>query len=257
MKRKKLIGSCISLILIFICFAPYVYIFIKSFLQENGNFTLQYYYDAFLATSQFLLQFWRSLLYGLVIVIGQILVSIFAGYGFAKCHFRGKNAMFLVLMIFMIMPVQVTLVPNYMLMQDLNLLNTFYAIALPAIFVPLGTFIITQSFRSISNDVMDASRLDGCSLFQTIFRIAVPMSKSSVICVILLSFLDSWNMVEQPIVLLNDFRKYPLAVALASVQTEEPTVQLVCCLLVILPPLFLFSFFHRELLEGIAIGKEH
>lgn len=256
MKKKSIFGNFISLMLVICCIGPYLYIFIKTFLQEQGGFTFEYYYKALFATSQFLAQFWKSLLYGIVIVTGQVMVSMFAGYGFAKCYFKGKNIMFMTLMILMIMPVQVTLVPNYMLMHQLDLLNTFYSIAFPAMFLPLGSFIMTQSFRAISNEVIDAARLDGCNLLQIIFKIAVPISKSGLICVILLAFLDSWNMVEQPIVFLKDFHDYPLSVALASIQTSEPAVQFVCCLLVMVPPLFLFTYFNQEIIEGIVIGRE-
>lgn len=256
MKKKNIVGTLVSFLLVICCVGPYLYIFIKTFWQEQGGFTFEYYYKALFSTSQFLRQFWMSIFYGIVIVAGQVIISIFAGYGFAKCNFKGKNIMFMTLMVLMIMPVQVTLVPNYMLMYQLDLLNTFYAIAFPAMFLPLGTFIMTQSFRAISNEVIDAAKLDGCNLFQTLFKIAVPISKSGLICVVLLAFLDSWNMVEQPIVFLKDFHDYPLSVALASIQTSEQAVQFVCCLLVMLPPLFLFTYFNQEIIEGIAIGRE-
>ena len=256
MKRKNKTMSVISILLVSCCVGPYLYVFIKTFLQTDGGGTLEFYYKALFATSQFLRQFWKSLLYGILIVAGQVLVSIFAGYGFAKYHFKGKNVMFLMLMILMILPVQVTLVPNYMLMYQLELLDTFSSIALPAMFLPLGTFIMTQSFRAISSEIIDAAKLDGCNLFEIIFKIVVPITKNGIVCVALLAFLDSWNMVEQPIVFFKDFHDYPLSVALASIQIAEPAVQYVCCFLVILPPLFLFTYFNNEIIEGIAVGRE-
>lgn len=183
-------------------------------------------------------------------------MSILAGYGFAKCRFPGKKVLFFLLMVMMIMPLQVTLVPNYMILEKMELLDTYYALALPAIFIPLGTFVMTHGFKAVPNDIIDAAKLDGCSTLGIICRIVTPISKSGLVCTMLLSFLDSWNMVEQPIVYMRDFVKYPISVALASVPPEDPTVQLVCCILVVLPPLFLFSFFNRELVEGIAFGGE-
>ena len=168
----------------------------------------------------------------------------------------GKNVLFFLLMVLMIMPLQVTLVPNYIMLDRLGLLDTYYALVLPMIFVPLGTFLMTQTFRAVPQEVLDAGKVDGCNDLGALIKIAVPMGKGGIACTLLLSFLDGWNMVEQPMVYLEDFGRYPISVALASVPPENPTVQLVCCILVALPPLFLFAYFNRELVEGIALGGE-
>ena len=257
MKKKRNIGGfIISLILTVVCMAPFCYVIFKSFINAENAFTLEYYYEVFLAVRHFLTRFWRSLLLSGIIALGQVIVSVMAGYGFAKCSFPGKNVLFFTLIMLMIMPLQVTLVPNYIVLDEMGLLDTYYALVLPAIFVPLGTFIMTQSFRAIPDEIIDAAKLDGCSTFKILTKVAMPVSKSGLVCAMLLSFLDGWNMVEQPIVYLKDFADYPISVALASVPTDDPTVQLVCCMLVVLPPLFLFAFFNRELVEGIVFGKE-
>lgn len=255
MKKSHPFASAAAIVLTLLCVLPFLYVFGKG-LTGPGGFTLDYYYQVFLAQSQYLLRFWKSLLLSLCIAAGQVFVSILAGYGFAKCRFPGKNVLFFLLMVMMIMPLQVTLVPNYLMLSEMGLLDTYYALALPAIFVPLGTFIMTQSFKAVPNSIIDAAKLDGCNTWSVIWRIAMPVSKSGLVCTMLLSFLDGWNMVEQPIVYMKDFTKYPISVALALVPPEDPTVQLVCCILVVLPPLFLFSFFNRELVEGIALGGE-
>ena len=256
MSKSGKIAQAVSILLVLLCVTPFVYVFIQSFIGSDGQFTLDYYYKTYLGTSQYLTRFWKSLLLCVCIAAGQVLASTLAGYGFAKCKFPGKNVFFFLLMILMIMPLQVTLVPNYIILDEMNLMNTYYALALPAIFVPLGTFIMTQSFKSIPNDIIEAAKLDGCSTMNILTKIAIPMNKSAIVCTMLLSFLDGWNMVEQPIVYIEEFIDLPISVALASVPPEDPTVQLVCCILVTLPPLFLFCYFNRELVEGIVIGKE-
>lgn len=256
MKKRYTFSTAISVVLTLTCVLPFLYVVVRSFLTTRGGFTLSYYYDVFLAQSQYLLRFWKSLFLSLFIAAGQLAISVLAGYGFAKCKFPGKNVIFFLLMILMIMPLQVTLVPNYIMLDEMKLLNTYYALALPMIFVPLGTFIMTQSFRAVPDEVIDAAKLDGCGIIGILTRVVSPMSKSGLICTMLLSFLDGWNMVEQPITFLEDFDRYPISVALASVPPQDPTVQLVCCILVALPPLFLFAYFNRELVEGIALGKE-
>lgn len=255
MKHKYGFSSLLAAFLTLLCVTPYLYVFLMSFFG-NAGLTIEYYYEVFLAENQYLMRFWKSLALSMVIALCQLAVSTLAGYGFAKCKFPGKNVIFFLLMILMIMPLQVTLVPNYLMLDQLGLLNTYYALALPAIFVPLGTFVMTRSFQSVASDVIEAARLDGCGTLGVIWRIAVPMNKSGLVCTFLLSFLDGWNMVEQPIVYLKDFAKYPMSVGLATTPPGDPTIQLVCCVLVALPPLALFAYYNRELVEGIAIGGE-
>lgn len=256
MDKRRPFSSTAAVILTVLSVVPFAYVFAKSLISNQGGFTLAYYYQVFLAQEQYLLRFWKSLGLCLCITAGQVVVSTLAGYGFAKCRFPGKNVLFFLLMVLMIMPLQVTLVPNYIMLDRLGLLDTYYALVLPMIFVPLGTFIMTQSFQAVPNEIIEAARLDGCGTLKLICRIAVPMNKAGLICTLLLSFLDGWNMVEQPMVYLEDFGRYPISVALASVPPEDPTVQLVCCILTVLPPLFLFTYFNRELVEGIALGGE-
>lgn len=254
MKKKHSAAAVIAILLSAFCILPFLYVLIRSFIDMEGTFTLEYYYKVFLAQSQYLLRFWKSLALSLCIALCQLLVSVLAGYSFAKCKFAGKNFLFFLLIIWMVLPLQVTLVPNYVMLDRFDLLNTYYALALPMIFVPLGAFIMTQSFKAVPNETIEAARLDGSGSLSVIFRIMLPMSKSGLVCTALLSFLDGWNMVEQPIVFLKELTQYPLAVALATVPPGDPNVQLVCCILAALPPLLLFALFNREMAEGIELG---
>ena len=195
------------------CILPLAYILIKSVLDTAGNFTLRYFYQVFLSKSQYLFRFWRSLGLSICIAAGQVLVSVLAGYGLAKSRFPGRNFLLFLLIMWMTIPLQVTLVPNYLILDDLDLLNTYYALILPMIFVPLGTFIMTQSFRSIPEEILEAAQLDGAGTLSILARVAVHMGKRGLICTMLLSFLDGWNMVEQPITFLKKFSDFPLSVA--------------------------------------------
>ena len=255
-KKISLWSAALSFFLCAICIVPFLYVLITSFQTAQGEFTLKYYYEVFLGQSQYLLRFWKSFGLSLAIALGQLVISVLAAFGFARYKFLGKHGLFFTLMILMILPLQVTLMPNFIILEKANLLNTYAALILPAIILPLGTFILTQSFRAIPGSVIEAARLDGCKLPKLLLRVVVPMSRNALICVLLLSFLDAWNMVEQPITYLKNFADYPISVALASVPPGDPTVLLTACVLVTLPPLFLFAFFNRELTEGIALGGE-
>ena len=164
MTKSGKFAQVIALLLVLICISPYIYVFLNSLRSAEGEWTLKYYYQTFLGSTQFLMRFWKSLFLCVVIAAGQMVVSALAGFGFAKYQFPGKNLVFFLLMILMIMPLQVTLVPNYIILHEMGLMNTYRALALPAIFVPLGTFIMTQSFKSIPNEILEAARLDGCGI---------------------------------------------------------------------------------------------
>ncbi len=253
--------SCLSyasgfggLLLAFISIAPFGYVLVSSFLP-SGGLAFEAYYDVFLGSPQYLLRFWKSMGLCLGIVAGQLAVSVLAGYGFAKCPFKGRDTLLFVLMILMVLPLQVTLAPNYIMLDKLGLLDSYWSLLLPSVFAPLGAFILTQSFKSVSDAIIDAAKLDGCGLPRLLAKVVLPMNASGLVCVALLSFLDGWNMVEQPIAYLKDFQRYPIAVALAYVPPSDPTLQLVCCVLVALPPLFLFTYFNRELVEGIVLAE--
>ncbi len=255
MKKRSPFTVFVVSLLLAVCIAPFAYVLLSGAIR-NGQWSLQSYYEVFLGKTEFLLRFWKSVGLSLCIAALQVVVSTLAGYGFAKFRFPGKNVLFFLMIILMILPLQVTLMPNYLLLQGAGLLGTNLSLILPAVFVPLGTFIITQGFRSIPDNLLEAAQLDGCSTLAMIPRILIPSNSGALICAGLLSFVDAWNMVEQPLTYLEDFRDYPISVALASVSPAEPTVLMACCVLVALPPLFLFLLFSREMGSVVASGGE-
>ena len=250
-KKRLLIVLCVLLTVI-----PFLTIVINSFYQAGFGISFRAYYDVFLGTPIYLLRFWKSMGICICIAAGQILVSLLAGYGFAKCDFVGKKVFYFLLMVLMVLPLQVTLVPNYIMLYKLEILGTEWSLILPCIFLPLGTFIMTQSIKTISMELIHDAKLNGCNVLQILWHVVIPMTKGSLICVGILSFLDAWNMVEQPIAYLKDSDKYPISVALAYVSNSNPIVQFVCCILVMIPPLFLFACFNKEIVQGIIFSEE-
>ena len=249
----KQLSSLVGVLVAAVSLLPFCFLFLRSF--WDGGVTLQPYYDVFLSTSRYLDSFWRSLGLTCTVAAGQLVVSVPAGFCFAKRSFPGKRVLAFLLVALLVLPVQVTLVPNYLMLKNLGLLNTYAALILPALFAPLGTFLLGQSFRSIPNALLDAARLDGCGTIGLLWRIAMPMRKGTMACVAILAFLDAWNMVEQPLAYLRSFQEYPLSVGLAYAAPQGVAVQMVCCLLAALPPLFLFAFFSQDLVDGIVLGE--
>lgn len=249
----KQLSYLVGVLVAAVSLLPFCFLFLRSF--WDGGVTLQPYYDVFLSTSRYLDSFWRSLGLTCTVAAGQLVVSVPAGFCFAKRSFPGKRILAFLLVALLVLPVQVTLVPNYLMLKNLGLLNTYAALILPALFAPLGTFLLGQSFRSIPNALLDAARLDGCGTIGLLWRIVMPMRKGTMACVAILAFLDAWNMVEQPLAYLRSFQEYPLSVGLAYAAPQGVAVQMVCCLLAALPPLFLFAFFSQDLVDGIVLGE--
>lgn len=214
--------------------------------------SMQGYIDTFLLTPNYLVKFWNSLGLTGAIVAGQVVVSCLSGYGFAKFHFPLRNVLFWLLIILMLMPVQVTLVTQYIVLDWLHLLGSYLAVILPGMFAPFGVFLMSQVYSSIPNDMLDAAKIDGASQCTILFRIVIPYSKAGFSSLIILSFIDNWNMVEQPLVFLQDQSKYPLSIFLSRINAESLGTAFVCGVLAMIPVVILFLFLKEAMIEGLV-----
>lgn len=256
-KLKLCFLSICAIILLF----PMVYTFLNSFRLDfnKGIIPIQWglkgYFEVFLRRPDYLIKFWNSLILTGSIVIGQLIVSCLAGYGFSRFEFPGKEILFFVVIILMLMPYQVTLVSNYIVVDRLNLTNTYLAIILPGIFSPFGVFLMRQAFDAYPGEYREAAMLDGANQICIMRKIMLPGCKSALAALILLSFVDSWNMVEQPLVFLKDSINYPLSVFLA--QMNESNIGILCTygILAAIPVLLLFFYCDEDLVDGISLIK--
>ena len=214
------------------------------------GFSLMGYYEVFFATPDYLAKFWVSLLLSVGAILGQMVISCMGGFAFAFYDFPGKRLLYGLLCLFMLIPLQVTLLPNYLLLDQLGALNTYWALLLPLAFAPLGTFLLTQTFRSVPVDILHAARLDGAGTLQVLARVLLPCGKSGVSTLIILTLIESWNMVEQPLIYLRDVGSYPLSVFLASRYMENLPFQFVCSVLSLLPLALCFLYFGGDVLRS-------
>lgn len=214
------------------------------------GFSLMGYYEVFFATPDYLAKFWVSLLLAVGAILGQMVISCMGGFAFAFYDFPGKKLLYGLLCLFMLIPLQVTLLPNYLLLDLLGVLNTYWALLLPLAFAPLGTFLLTQIFRSVPVDILHAARLDGAGTFHVLGKVLLPCSKGGGATLIVLTLIESWNMVEQPLVYLQDVGSYPLSVFLASRYMENLPFQFVCSVLSLLPLALCFLYFGGDLLQS-------
>lgn len=215
--------------------------------------SLEQYKQVLLDKPQFLEMFWNSVILTVPIVIGQTVVAALAAYALAKLRFPGRDALFFMYIITMLLPFQVTLVPNFIAMDTLGLLNTHTSIILPGIFSAFGVFLLRQFMFHIPFTYMEAAKIDGAGHFTIFTRIIVPMTLPGIAAMQILVFVDNWNMVEQPLLFLHDEFKQPLSVFLSRINEGDRGVAFAAATLYMTPILFLFLHGENELIEGIQL----
>jgi multiple sugar transport system permease protein len=198
--------------------------------------------------------FWNSVLYAAVITIVQLFVIIPCAFGFIQSKFKGKNLLFVIYIILMMMPLQVTILPNYIGLRDLDLINTQWAIILPAIFSPFGVVVMRQYMQSTDNSIIEAARLETNSIIKIIFHTVIPQIKICIFAVILFVFADCWNMLEQPLLFLNDDNLKTLPVFLSNSSSYAGNILFPAAVIFIIPILLLYNFFSGSLEKGLTFG---
>ena len=210
------------------------------------------YFTVLLKSPQYLLKFWNSVIYVVPIVGFQLFVAALASYGFARYRGKVKDIIFFIYVIVMLMPYQVTLVPNFLVSSWLGILNTRWAIWLPGIFSPFAVFLLTKFIRRIPTSVIEASEIDGAGEWQIFSQICMPLCKGGIISIAILIFIDYWNMVEQPLILLTDDQLHPLSVFLSKINSGEISLAFAVAVIYMVPPLLVFLYGEEYLVEGIT-----
>jgi len=231
----------------------------KTFISENVNLkflpdkvTLAQYNSVLLKSPDYLLKFWNSVMFTVPITLFQMLVAIFTAYGFSRYPNKVKALIFFTYIILMIMPYQVTLVPNYLVSDKFNLLNTRWAVILPGIFSPFSIFLLTKVMKRIPNAYVEAAKLDGASEFQILTRIHLPLCKGALVSIAMLVFIDYWNMVEQPLVLIKDSSLHPLSVFLSQINAGDIGLAFSVGVVYMVPTVLMFLYGEDYLVEGIV-----
>ncbi len=214
--------------------------------------TLSQYISGLINTPDYLVKFWNSVLLVVPIVIFQVVVACIAAYSFSRWRGKVRSGIFFFYVILMLMPYQVTLVPNYLVSEWLGILNTRWSIILPGIFAPFSVFLITKYMRRIPYSLIESAKVDGAGEWQIFTRICLPQCRSAIFSVTLLVFIDYWNMVEQPLILLQDADSQPLSVFLSSINSGEIGLAFAMATVYMLPSLLLFLYGEEYLVEGIA-----
>ena len=226
-------------------------------------FTLKNYSDLFkdLPDQAFLYLTFNSFKLSLLSVIGQVLTCAMAAFVFAIVKFKGRDFLFALLVATLMIPPQVSLIPDFIIFKYLGLIGTQWPLILPAFWGgAFGTFLLRQYFLTIPRDLVDAARMDGASLFDIFWRVYMPLSKPAVAALSIFVFKDAWNDLLHPLIYLpTDMQKTTLTVGLAFFQQQlqaggKFTVLMAGAFLSIVPLLIIFFIAQKQFIEGIALS---
>ena len=203
---------------------------------------------------QFHVVFWNSMKITACILAGQLFLASPMAWGFARFSFPGKKVLFTLYVILMLMPFQVMMLPSYLILNGMNLLDTHLAVILPAMCSTLPVFLMYQGFASIPKECIEAAQIDGADNWQVFFYLGVPLGSGGILSAMVLGYLEYWNMLEQPMTFLRTSAKYPLSLFLPQISMEQAGVGLAASLFMLIPAMFIFFAGQDYLEQGIAVS---
>lgn len=213
--------------------------------------TLQPFTELLFDTPNFFTVFWNTCKMTFPQVLGHFIIGAPAAWAFSRFRFRGRKILFTVYMILMLMPFQVLVVPNYLVVDALNLNNTIWAVILPSIFSTFPVFIMASGFDHVPRALLEAASLDGASHFRIFIKIGLPLGLPSIISALILSFLESFSAIEQPMIFLQDVSLWPLSLYLPQIATENLAISATSSLIALLPTILIFRYGQKYLELGI------
>ncbi|MCL2719392.1 MAG: carbohydrate ABC transporter permease [Lachnospiraceae bacterium] len=213
-------------------------------------------YDALLfQTRVYIGYFYNSLKLVTPIVAGHLLIAIPAAYAFEVSSFKFKEAVFFIYIVIMLLPLQVTLVPNFIIAEFLNINGSYLAIILPAIFNPFGVFLVRQYLKGFPREYIEAAKLDGAGHFRILKSVTLPLVMPAVAALTILIFIDYWNVVDQTVIFIHDSTKKPMSVYLAYLAKDiDIGVAFAASCFYMLPAVIVFLFGQDYMVEGIQLS---
>ena len=187
--------------------------------------------------------------------IGQVLTCALSAYAFSKLEFKGRDTLFVLYLATLMIPGQVTMIPQYELLNKIGLMNTHWTLILLRWFSPFGVFLLRQFFISIPDSLVEAARIDGASEPRIFAQIMIPLSKSAIATLVTLTFLNSWNEFMGPLIYLNDKEKYTLQIGIRYFQQmwgTEYTLIMAATTMSLIPIVIIYVFAQKYFIEGIA-----
>ena len=225
-----------------------IVIFPKEWLYQN-------YFNVF-SEIPFGRMYINTIINAVVIVSVQLILCSMAAYAFARIEFPGRNVIFAVLLSVLMIPASFFILPQYQIIQELGLLNTIPALFLPNLFSIFGTFLLRQFFMALPKELEDAARIDGCTRFMTFTHIMLPLVKSGLVALGILTLRFAWNDLMWPLIVNTSPEKMTLSAGLSYLQGQYTTnyaLMMAGAVMAVMPLLIIFAIFQKQFIEGIAI----
>ncbi|MDR1773084.1 MAG: carbohydrate ABC transporter permease [Hungatella sp.] len=268
-KNKKIRSGIIYLILVIgsaIMLVPFLWMFLTAFKSTSEAtqmnpfiiFPTVWRKEAFLSVvskMNFLRLYWNTLLLIVERVICAVLTATMAGYAFGRLHFKGKNLAFSLVLFQMMVPSQIFIIPQYLMVSRLGMLNTSFGLLFPGLVTAFGTFLLRQAYMALPSSLEEAARLDGCNIGQTFLYVMAPLTKSSMVALGIFTALFGFKELMWPLVVNTEQNTMPLSAALAKLQgqfeTNYPEL-MAASLLACIPMIIIYLIFQKQFIEGIA-----
>ena len=244
---------------------------IKAFMDTRGSydaaqfmeiklspnmFSLSQYYKILIEDMTILRYFVNSAMYTGAILLGQALFIPAMAYALSRFRFPGRDALFFVIIMLMLLPFQVTMVPNVITLRAMGLLDTVWSVILPMTVAPFYIFLLRQYMVGLPNDMIEAAQIDGAGTLRCFVHVVMPVCQPILGAAIALSFADCWNLVEQPLTYLTTHTElYPLSVAFNQLTQKSTGVEFAGAGLYTLQGLFIYLFFQNDILEGVQLTE--
>lgn len=217
--------------------------------------TLQHYVELFLDSPEFFVMFWNSVKITFGVLIGQFVVGTMAAWGFAKYDFPWKKGFFLLYMILMLLPFQVLMLSDYLVLDFFSLTDSLWGIILPGVFSTFPVFIMYRFFTEIPDSLIESAKLDGAKDWQLFLYLALPIGSSGIIACMVLGFLEYWSLIEQPMSFLKDKRLFPLSIFLPDItNVDKSGMAFAASVITFLPAVLVFLGGQDYLEQGIMAG---
>ncbi len=264
---KKVLLYSFLIIGVVITFVPFLYMFLLATRSRAEIFSSIFSLmpgQSFMDNYEVLISnvpIWRNLFNSIFISTTATILTVFfcslGGYGFSKYNFKFKNKLFFSMLATMMIPGLLSIIPWFIMMNFFGWMDTFYPMIIPGIANPFGIFLMTQFMNSIPYDVIDAARIDGCGEFEIFLRIVLPMSKSGVGALSVLTFLGSWNLLMQPLLILQSSDMWTIPVALTKLADQagiDHGAAMVAVIIAIAPIIIAYVIGSKSIMKGIMEG---
>ena len=209
-------------------------------------------FAAALSDPEYYVYFRNSVVLALPAVAGTVFFSALGGYALAKLRFRGKGIVYFFAVFLVMLPSELLLSPQYILARETGLLGTRAAVILPAIFAPLGLFLMTLFLRAVPDDTLEAARMEGAGEWRVFWYVALPQAAPGLALTAVFSLVENWNLVSAPLVLLAETKQYPLSVALTLIGSTRPELVYACAVVYILPVLLCFLLGAKGMIRDLG-----